>query len=108
MAWDESEALEAGRIALEHLQRLLSGDHRAKLEPKTLIDAPASDSTFSIHEDEFISGTPSQVAEQIIEQCRTCGAGHFLCMFGRGLERLAPMNIFGEEIIPELHKANIT
>ena len=71
-----------------------------------MLDAPTAGSGFSVHEDEFISGTPAQVAEQVIEQCRACGAGHFLAMLGRGAgsRRAELITLFGEEVVPELRR----
>jgi len=64
---------------------------------------------FSVHEDEFIAGTPAQVAEQIIAQCRGCGAGHFLAILGRAVDehRIRAVELFGEQVIPILRRAEI-
>lgn len=35
----------------------------------------------------MIAGTPADVAEQIIKQCRGCGAGHFLAYAVNTLSR---------------------
>ena len=50
-----------------------------------------------MHDDEFIAGTPAQVAEQIIEQCRACGAGHILAILGRAVDqrRARAVELFG-------------
>jgi alkanesulfonate monooxygenase SsuD/methylene tetrahydromethanopterin reductase-like flavin-dependent oxidoreductase (luciferase family) len=46
------------------------------------IDSPSAH-TFTIGDDEFITGNPTAVAEQIIAQCQSAGAGHFAALFDR-------------------------
>jgi len=61
-----------------------------------------------IHDDEFVAGTPAEVAEQIIDQCRTTGAGHFLVMLdahGGLAANQEAFELFGREIIPVLRSA---
>src|SRR5262249_10626152 len=41
-------------------------------------DAPPPSGAFTLSDDEFVTGTPKDVAQEIIEQCRAVGAGHFL------------------------------
>ena len=62
-----------------------------------------------MHADEFIAGTPAQVAEQIIEQCRACGAGHILAILGRAVDerRAEAVKLFGEQVIPILRRAEM-
>jgi alkanesulfonate monooxygenase SsuD/methylene tetrahydromethanopterin reductase-like flavin-dependent oxidoreductase (luciferase family) len=72
-------------------------------------DGPSSGGSFTVSDDEFLSGTPAQVAEQIIEQCRTIGAGHFLTVLHWGgplLEVAAAHELFGLQAIPLLRKAS--
>ena len=60
--------------------------------------------------DEFIHGTPSSVAEQIIEQCRLVGASNFLSVLHWGApfdEVQRGHRMFGEEVIPSLKRAKI-
>jgi alkanesulfonate monooxygenase SsuD/methylene tetrahydromethanopterin reductase-like flavin-dependent oxidoreductase (luciferase family) len=46
-------------------------------------DVPAPSGGFTLSDDEFITGTPKDVAENIVEQCRAVGAGNFLkCSIG--------------------------
>lgn len=54
-----------------------------------------------------IAGTPAQVAEQIIAQCRACNAGHVLAILGRtvGEHRIREVEFFGGEVIPILRQA---
>jgi len=59
-------------------------------------------------DDEFISGNPEHVSEQIIEQCQACGAGHFQVLFAghQSLDELAyRWELFGKEVAPALRKA---
>ena len=63
---------------------------------------------FSVSDDEFISGTPSQVAEKVIEQCRSTGAQNFLAVLHWGAmldEVKAAHELFGKAVIPVLKKA---
>jgi alkanesulfonate monooxygenase SsuD/methylene tetrahydromethanopterin reductase-like flavin-dependent oxidoreductase (luciferase family) len=68
-------------------------------------DAPAPIGGFTLSDDEFITGTPSDVAQTIIEQCQAVGAGNFLTV----LNWSAPVDevsqaheLFGREAIPLL------
>jgi hypothetical protein len=49
-----------------------------------VLDTPTAHA-FSISEEEFIAGTPVAVAQQIVSQCRTAGAGNFAAIFGLGV-----------------------
>jgi len=71
VAQSEAEAREASRMAMEVTSTLLAADPRVGRHTPSLLDAPKADSGFSVHADEFIAGTPAQVAEQIIEQKKT-------------------------------------
>jgi alkanesulfonate monooxygenase SsuD/methylene tetrahydromethanopterin reductase-like flavin-dependent oxidoreductase (luciferase family) len=111
IAPSEAEARERSQMAMEVTRKLLAGDHRARPQASSLLDAPAPKpgSGFSVHEDEFIAGTPAQVADQIIAQCRACGAGHILAILGRAVDahRLQAVELFGEQVIPILRRAEI-
>jgi alkanesulfonate monooxygenase SsuD/methylene tetrahydromethanopterin reductase-like flavin-dependent oxidoreductase (luciferase family) len=109
VAQSEAEAREASRMAMEVTSTLLAADPRVGRHTPSLLDAPKADSGFSVHADEFIAGTPAQVAEQIIEQCRACGAGHMLAILGRAVDerRAAAVKLFGEQVIPHLRRAKI-
>jgi alkanesulfonate monooxygenase SsuD/methylene tetrahydromethanopterin reductase-like flavin-dependent oxidoreductase (luciferase family) len=72
-------------------------------------DAPAPSGGFTLSGDEFITGTPRDVAENIIEQCRAVGAGNFLTV----LNWSAPVDevteaheLFGREAVPLLRRAS--
>lgn len=93
--------------AKETARKLMAGDTRVKPPAGGILDAPAKNAGFSVDEDEFIAGTPDQVADQIIDQCRRCGAGHFVATLARGSENLRPeaVKLFGEQVVPVLRQA---
>ncbi|MCC7461780.1 MAG: LLM class flavin-dependent oxidoreductase [Gammaproteobacteria bacterium] len=68
-------------------------------------DAPAE--RHLVGDDEEISGTPQQVAEQIIEQCRSTGAGHFLAYLFGGYTRAQVTRCYQlwRQVIPALRRA---
>jgi alkanesulfonate monooxygenase SsuD/methylene tetrahydromethanopterin reductase-like flavin-dependent oxidoreductase (luciferase family) len=111
----EAEARELSAMAREVAAKVIAGDPRVK--GSTLLDAPVSSPLgtpkagggFSVHEDEFIAGTPSQVADQIIAQCRACGAGHILAILGRAVDehRIRAVELFGAQVIPILRRAEV-
>jgi alkanesulfonate monooxygenase SsuD/methylene tetrahydromethanopterin reductase-like flavin-dependent oxidoreductase (luciferase family) len=109
IARSEAEAREASQRAMDVTQALLSEDPRVAKQAPSLLDAPKPNSGFSVDADEFIAGTPTQVAEQIVEQCRSCGAGHILAILGRAVDRrrTEAATLFGEEVIPILRRAQI-
>ena len=72
-------------------------------------DAPAPTGGFTLSDEEFITGTPKDVAQTVIAQCRAVGAGHFLAV----LNYCAPVDevarahaLFGREAIPLLRAAS--
>ena len=109
VAQSEEEAREASRTAMAVTSTLLAADPRVGRHTPSLLDAPKAGSGFSVQADEFIAGTPAQVAEQIIGQCRACGAGHILAILGRAVDarRTEAVKLFGEEVIPILRRAEI-
>ncbi len=104
VAASAEEARETARKAKEMTRAVLAGDPRVKADASSLLDAKAG---FAVHDDEFIAGTPAQVAEQIIAQCRAVGAGHILAILGRAVDerRAAAVTLFGEHVIPILRRA---
>jgi alkanesulfonate monooxygenase SsuD/methylene tetrahydromethanopterin reductase-like flavin-dependent oxidoreductase (luciferase family) len=106
VATSEAEALDTAQMAKEMTRKVLAGDPRVKAASSSLLDAKTG---FAVHDDEYIAGTPAQVAEQIVEQCRACGAGHILAILGRAIDerRTAAVTLFGEEVIPMLRRAQI-
>ena len=72
-------------------------------------DAPAPTGGFTLSDEEFITGTPKDVTQTVIAQCRAVGAGHFLSV----LNYCAPVDevaqaheLFGREAIPLLRAAS--
>lgn len=106
-----AESAEAARemaaVAKATARAVMAGDPRV-VSPKSLLDAPDRDAGFSVDEEEFIAGTPDQVAEQIIEQCRGCGAGHFLATLSRGsyTRQADAVRLFGNKVVPALGRAD--
>lgn len=72
------------------------------------LDHP-DESIAALSDDEFVSGTPHQVAEQLIEQCQVIGAGHLLVAFSeRERDRLEQSHeLFSAEVAPLLREAAI-
>ena len=71
-------------------------------------DAPAPSGGFTLSDDEFITGTAKDVAQNIIEQCRAVGAGHFLTVLNWSApvdEVVQAHELFGREAIPLLRAA---
>jgi len=72
-------------------------------------DAPQkSQGGIPLSSEEFIAGSPAEVAEQILGQCGAIGAGHFLAMLdnhGGVQENRAAFDLFGREVIPLLRRA---
>ncbi|WP_066513555.1 LLM class flavin-dependent oxidoreductase [Bradyrhizobium macuxiense] len=106
---DEAEAREESRAAKAAVLKVVAGDPRVAARTSSLLDAPKAGSGFTLHDDDYIAGTSAQVAEQIIEQCRACGAGHFLSILGRSLGPRHRENfiLFGEEVVPRLRRAQV-
>ncbi len=96
-------------MAMEMTRKVLAGRPARRAEASLAARRPKTGSGFSVHDDEFIAGTPAQVAEQIIEQCRACGAGHILAILGRAVDerRAEAVELFGEQVIPILRRAQI-
>ncbi|MBV9461821.1 MAG: LLM class flavin-dependent oxidoreductase [Bradyrhizobium sp.] len=109
IAPSEAEANERSQKAKEAAAKVLAGDPRVRQQSTSLLDAPKSGAGFSVHADEFIAGTPAQVTEQIIAQCRSCGAGHIVGIFGRAVDeqRVQAVELFAEQVIPILRRTEI-
>lgn len=94
----------------EAFRAFIKFDPRVDLPGRpAVLDSPSAHS-FSIGEEEFIVGSPAAVAEQIIGQCRSAGAGHFAALFDRLASPAQLMNYyreFGAVTIPLLHSATI-
>jgi alkanesulfonate monooxygenase SsuD/methylene tetrahydromethanopterin reductase-like flavin-dependent oxidoreductase (luciferase family) len=73
-----------------------------------LLDRP-DESIAALSDEEFVSGTAQQVAEQLIDQCQVIGAGHLLVAFSER-ERGAlehSHELFSREVAPLLREAAI-
>jgi alkanesulfonate monooxygenase SsuD/methylene tetrahydromethanopterin reductase-like flavin-dependent oxidoreductase (luciferase family) len=107
IAPSEAEAQERSQMAKELAKKVLAGDPRVLGQSSSLLDGPKSGGGFSVHADEFIAGKPGSVAEQIIAQCRVCGAGHIVAILGRAIDeqRIAAVELFAEKVIPILRRA---
>lgn len=108
IAEDAGLAREMDAIARETARAVMAGDTRVA-SAKSLLDAPSKGAGFTVDDQEFVSGTPGEVAEQIVEQCRGCGAGHFLATMARGSHdrRADAVRLFGERVLPVLRSAEI-
>jgi alkanesulfonate monooxygenase SsuD/methylene tetrahydromethanopterin reductase-like flavin-dependent oxidoreductase (luciferase family) len=104
----EAEADRMTRSMSERYMRFVSQDSRLHAAP--VPDGPERGGGFSVSEDEFISGTPGTVTEQIVDQCRRVGAGHFLAVlhWGAGIDEVsAAHELFGAEVLRALRQAEI-
>ncbi|MBI3512455.1 MAG: LLM class flavin-dependent oxidoreductase [Proteobacteria bacterium] len=102
-----AEAHVYGAAASQRLKRFVSNDPRVK---QNVPDAAPSGGGFTLSDDEFIAGTPTDVAEQIIAQCRAIGAGHFLTVlhWGGPIAEVAEAHeLFGRKTIPLLREASL-
>ena len=100
-----TEARVSAHAVADRLKSFVAEDERVS---GNVPDAPAPSGGFTLSDEEFITGTPEEVAENIIEQCRVVGAGHFLTV----LNWSAPVDevtqaheLFGRWAIPLLRKA---
>jgi alkanesulfonate monooxygenase SsuD/methylene tetrahydromethanopterin reductase-like flavin-dependent oxidoreductase (luciferase family) len=90
----------------ERLKSFVAEDERLNAN---VPDAPAPSGGFTLSDDEFITGTANEVAQTIIEQCRTVGAGHFLAVlnWSAPVDEVAEAHeLFGREAIPLLWTAS--
>jgi len=106
---DAAQAREEAGVAKAATLKVIAGDPRVIDRASSLLDAPRTGAGFSVHDDDYIAGTPAQVTEQVIDQCRKCGAGHFLAMLGRSMSprRRESLALFGEEVIPQMRRAQV-
>jgi len=108
VAESEAAAAEMQESAADRYKRFVASDTRIKFSQ--VPDAPTKGGGFTVSDDEFISGTPTQVADKIIDQCRRSGAGHFLAVlhWGAGIDEVkGAHSLFGQKVIPILKKANL-
>jgi len=106
IAGSRSEALEMSDRVAERLKAFAADDTRLKLS-KVPDEPGAKQSGFSLSEDEFLAGTPKDVAEMIVEQCRFTGAGNFLAVihWGAEFDEIAQGHeLYAREVLPLLQK----
>ncbi len=90
----------------ERLKAFVAEDERVSAH---VPDAPAPTGGFTLSDDEFITGTAKDVAEEIIAQCRAVGAGHFLTVlnWSAPVDEVAQAHeLFGRDAIPLLRAAS--
>ncbi len=106
---DAAAATEEAHTAKAATLKIVAGDPRVAHRASSTLDAPKAGAGFSLHDDDYIAGTPAQVAEQIVDQCRKGGAGHFVAILSRGssTRRLESLSLFGEEVLPQMRRAQI-
>ena len=89
------------------MRKFLEADPRLDSPDRpAILDTPTAHA-FSVGDDEFIAGTAAAVAEQIVAQCRTLGAGHFAATFDRSRppEQLQEWYVeYGANVIPRLRQ----
>jgi hypothetical protein len=88
----------------DRLKSFVAEDERLSTQAP---DSPTPSGGFALSDDEFITGTPKEIAQDIVEQCRTVGAGHFLTVlnWSAPLDEVARAHeLFGREAIPLLRK----
>ena len=104
----ESAARDALMEAIDRMKEGVGKDVRAAVKT-TLLDVPNPAAGFVVDDDEFIAGTPGQVAEQIVAQCRSTGAGHFAALFiDTGAGMAEAWELFGRYVNPILRQALVT
>jgi alkanesulfonate monooxygenase SsuD/methylene tetrahydromethanopterin reductase-like flavin-dependent oxidoreductase (luciferase family) len=89
----------------DRLRSFVAEDDRVKAN---VPDAPAPTGGFTLSDDEFITGTAKDVAQNIIDQCQTVGAGHFLTVlnWSAPIDEVADAHeLFGREAVPLLQAA---
>jgi alkanesulfonate monooxygenase SsuD/methylene tetrahydromethanopterin reductase-like flavin-dependent oxidoreductase (luciferase family) len=96
------QARQYAQSVADRLKSFVAEDDRVKAN---VPDAPAPSGGFMLSDDEFITGTAKEVAQDIIEQCRIVGAGHFLAVlnWSAPVDEVAQAHeLFGREAIPLL------
>ncbi len=105
MAQTSDQARLYAQAVTNRLKSFVAEDERVSAD---VPDAPAPAGGFTLSDDEFITGTPRDVARTIIEQCRAVGAGNFLTVlnWSAPFDEVAHAHeLFGGEAIPLLRAA---
>lgn len=108
VAQSTAQALELSAAVADRYAKFTVNDSRMKLA--AVPDDTSGKGGFSLSEDEFIAGTPKDVADNIIAQCRHVGAEHFLAVmhWGAEFEEVRQAHeMFGAEVLPILKQAQI-
>lgn len=108
VAETRARAKEMSDAVIERYRQFTASDSRMKLA--AIPDETKGKDAFEISADEFIEGTPADVAENIVAQCRLTGAGHFLAVlhWSAGFDEVrAAHELFGSDVIPALRSASI-
>jgi alkanesulfonate monooxygenase SsuD/methylene tetrahydromethanopterin reductase-like flavin-dependent oxidoreductase (luciferase family) len=105
---DERDRAAAVRAGKQHLVDVLTASVGPLPPWAAVLDAPDG-ATDVVSDDEFVGGTPAQVAEQLVEQCRAVGAGHMAITFGviEPKELEAAHDTFAREVGPVLRRASV-
>lgn len=110
MLKDDREIAAVVEAQRSNMRRFLGADPRLDTPDRpAILDTPTAHA-FSVGDDEFITGTAASVAEQIIAQCRTAGAGHFAATFDRSRppEQMKECYVeYGADVIPLLRQAAV-
>jgi alkanesulfonate monooxygenase SsuD/methylene tetrahydromethanopterin reductase-like flavin-dependent oxidoreductase (luciferase family) len=104
---DDAAVRASSKVREQTTRQRLSVDPRLATPDRDVLDTPVSHA-FSIGSDEFIAGSPGNVAEQVIAQCHAVGAGHFLATFDRSGTReqlRGAWEMFGSEVVPAMRRA---
>jgi alkanesulfonate monooxygenase SsuD/methylene tetrahydromethanopterin reductase-like flavin-dependent oxidoreductase (luciferase family) len=104
---DPNASESAAQFSQGFRQMLENNDWRVKPTSGKALDAPSGAHGYALGNEEFIAGKPAEVAEQILEQCHTTGAGHFQVVFAGCYTPAAvarAWEVFGKEVIPLVKK----
>jgi alkanesulfonate monooxygenase SsuD/methylene tetrahydromethanopterin reductase-like flavin-dependent oxidoreductase (luciferase family) len=99
------EARVYAKAVADRLKSFVAEDERLNAN---VPDAPAPTGGFTLSDEEFVAGTPKDVAQNVIEQCRAVGAGHFLSVlnWSAPVDEVAQAHeLFGRDAIPLLRTA---
>ena len=106
---DEAASVSRSVKLQSDLEKMVKKTDKRFIAPgQKALDAPTGSHGFTIGEDEYISGTPAQVTEKVLEQCERSGAGHFLAVFAGhdNLEQLTrSWELYGRAVNPALAAA---
>jgi len=105
----DAAARDRSRTRETQFRTRIMHDPRVSAPGREVFDTPVSHA-FTIGSDEFVAGAPESVADDIVGQCRQCGAGHFLAIFDRSapLEQVGEAwEMFGARVNPALRHASV-